>query len=81
MDTATGLARIGTLADRSMFSTRTIKYYEELELSSLGNALQEASGSIEKDVEHFEQILDERNGVLSTHEQRDFSYTRRCQGS
>jgi MerR family copper efflux transcriptional regulator len=36
MDAATGLTRVGEVADKLKVSTRTIKYYEELGLIKLG---------------------------------------------
>jgi DNA-binding transcriptional MerR regulator len=61
---------IGALADRSVSSTRTIKHQEELEFIKSGDRSSGGSRLYREDVERLEQILGERHGVHSTHEQR-----------
>ena len=58
METATGLTRIGEVADKLKVSPRTIKYYEELGLIKLGK--RSAGGFrlyTEEDVERLKRIL------------------------
>jgi hypothetical protein len=79
MDTATGLPRIGDVADKLKVSTRTIKYYEELRLIGPGAR---SPGDFrlygEDDVGRSRRILDEKNGFLSDRDQRHLGCTGRC---
>lgn len=66
METATGLTRIGEVADKLKVSPRTIKYYEELGLIKLGKR---SPGGFrlygEEDVERLKRILKMKGMGLS----------------
>lgn len=66
METATGLTRIGEVADKLEVSPRTIKYYEELGLIKLGKR---SPGGFrlygEEDVERLKRILKMKGMGLS----------------